>query len=344
MNKIQTQLTQTMFDIAIQETGSVESLFDIIALNNFTEIPLELPVELYVPSPIQPKIVEYLRTKFRQNGSLPISIATSGTTYTGWFLPVTVNLNGVQLGTGESGQTLEFNLVNQDGDAVSYDIDGNDIVVPNSPVSTGNTALPMKTGAVSNIIGDDGDTQYGRLVNFLTLETPNFYGNNRRFTGIGGGHHNGTQYVTVNGTPTTYATAFPNNIVVDHAQKDVVSGDIMMYYNVIAGNQTWNNARLSAIALGVGGFSGWHMTNVNEWFAVRFWGFANGLNHFNYPPFSGNTINGIGIGTHSIWLSTTLSATEACYVFTHVSNFSLLDPTAVGAKFFACRIGNISEL
>lgn len=154
MSKIQTQLSQTILDIAIQETGSVDSLFDIIALNNFTEIPLELPVELYVPSPIQPKIVEYLRTRFRQNGSLPISIATSGTTYTGWFLPVTVNLNGITIGTGESGETLEFNLVNQDGEAVSYDIDGNDIVVETAGASDFTHTINVDGVEVSSILLD----------------------------------------------------------------------------------------------------------------------------------------------------------------------------------------------
>lgn len=208
------------------------------------------------------------------------------------------------------------------------------------------TALPMKTGQEAVFItGDDGATQYGRQVSWVQLSQNNFFGHNRRFTGITGGYHNGTAYVNVSGGASTYSAQFPNNIIIDWDTYDEATGSFVMYYNVIAGNQTWNNARLSAIALSIGTFtSGWHMANWNEFFNVRKMGEANGNNMFNYPPFSGNSSTGIGTGTHSIWLANTSSAITAIRVYNYLYNAGELDPTAVGAKYFACRIGNISEL
>lgn len=208
------------------------------------------------------------------------------------------------------------------------------------------TALPMKTGQDSVfIIGDDGATKYGRLISWYQLSKNNFFGNDRRFTGTTGGYHNGTAYKDVSGAASTYSAQFPNNIIIDWDTFDEETGNFVMYYNVIAGNQTWNNARLSAIALSLGAFtSGWHMSNWNEFFNVRKMGFANGDNMFNYPPFSGNSSTGIGAGTHSIWLANTSSASTAIRVYNYLYNAGELDPTAVGAKYFACRIGNISEL
>lgn len=263
----------------------------------------------------------------------------------------TLEVNGTTEGTFTAGSTIDVQLSDSGGvvTPTSVTVVGSDVQVllPDAPpVSYKGTALPMKTGQdVVHVANDDGATQYGRQISWYQLSANNYFGHDRRFTGITGGYHNGTGYVSVNGTASTYAAQFPNNVIIDWDTYDEATGNFLMYYNVVAGNQNWNNARLSAIALSIGAFtSGWHMCNFIEFYNVRKMGFDNGVNMFNYPPFSGNTSNGIAIANHVFWTANTANATNAVFVYNYVYNVGLIDPVGGAAKFFACRIGNISEL
>ena len=59
---------QSLFDIALQATGSIEAVFDIAALNGI-DITDDLPVgiPLIVPKVVNRQIVEY----YRVNGIIP---------------------------------------------------------------------------------------------------------------------------------------------------------------------------------------------------------------------------------------------------------------------------------
>jgi hypothetical protein len=53
---------QSILDIALCNTGSLESLFDILHLNNMLSLDLQEGVELKLPNVVNSKIVDYYKT------------------------------------------------------------------------------------------------------------------------------------------------------------------------------------------------------------------------------------------------------------------------------------------
>jgi len=104
---------------------------------------------------------------------------------------------------------------------------------------------PTKTGNPSLIMGDDGQTQAGRLVDFYTLDFTNPYGNTVRFTNDLGGFFNDN---TDGSTP---------DYVVDNATK-------LGYKLTYGTNRNLPNHIAFAPNLNIGSYNGFRVANLNE--------------------------------------------------------------------------------
>ena len=165
------------------------------------------------------------------------------------------------------------------GDESKYsgDIKGSDNIILELPTIIGTPAIPLsaisskkllKTNqTVSFRLGDDGSTQRGRDVSDTVLNFDNPFGNTARFTGITGGHHNGVDYVTVNGVITTRALAFPEGVTLDWSvfdeELEVVLTYIYDFFNQLP-ITNWNTAVDNALAFTTTSFTGWSIANKRE--------------------------------------------------------------------------------
>lgn len=73
MNKIEVKNNQTLFDIALQETGAIESVFDLLVLNNLVAITqdVEQGTELIAPNMVNKTIKNQLTGLKRPATSSP---------------------------------------------------------------------------------------------------------------------------------------------------------------------------------------------------------------------------------------------------------------------------------
>ena len=90
MSSIITQNNQTILDVAVQESGTVEALFDLMKLNGLSELPIHAQSELQLSPILRPEIVDYYKTRTKQMGLAPIEVVSAGAlTLTGGI--VTIN-------------------------------------------------------------------------------------------------------------------------------------------------------------------------------------------------------------------------------------------------------------
>jgi hypothetical protein len=149
--------------------------------------------------------------------------------------------------------------------------------------------LPWKTGVTSYIAEDDGDNQFGNgdaTDPFFNTEYTHVWGHKRRFVGTTGGYHNGTDYVDVNGTITTKALAFPNDIMLDMKQHDKIRKRILAYSFLIGSTVTFALA-ISNQPYTFGGYSDWLLPTSNNLSSLLWMeGISLGGNSevINYPP------------------------------------------------------------
>lgn len=178
----------------------------------------------------------------------------------------------------------------------------------------------MKSGQTTSYrTGDDGNLQYGRPTNFLTLLENNIFGNTNRFTDILGG--------------STYAS----NIVLDHSTACEKTKVILAWYRVqSSGNIQWAAAIDAALALSVLTFTtGWHLPNINQLLSLVQYG--NGI--FNYEPIN------LADGGQSLWTSTSQGAANAYRVLASTGGSAPLAKTSSsGYRWIACRYFTFSEL
>jgi hypothetical protein len=205
------------------------------------------------------------------------------------------------------------------------------------------SAFPIQTGqTTSYFTGDDGGLQLGSLVSFLELKGTGadwHFGHTRRFTGITGGYHNGTNYVDVNGTTTTKALAFPETIVLDWATWDRSTGQLCgwQYNPTLFTNTTRATAVTNCTGFSTTSYStGWFMNNIH---------FLTLLYHEGVtPPMGYAPFEDITAGV-SLWSSTTrLADTTQGRIMradTKVNNAAI---GTASARAFPSRIFNISEL
>jgi hypothetical protein len=171
------------------------------------------------------------------------------------------------------------------------------------PAQFRGSAQIMKTGqTVSYRAGDDGDFEYGREVDFLTLPSNNVFGDTFRFT-----DELGTQ-------------VFANDIVIDHSTDNGI--EILGWRRTEGPSSTsWNNAIDGALLVTVGVFDKWRLPNINELKSLM--NIAN-TKYLDYFPFniissnrywsgstqSNDTIRAFLLGnTYSININATLKAT-----------------------------------
>lgn len=201
MNKLITiQANQTLFDISIQEFGSIEAIFYILDVNPNLTIDSELVngETILVPQrePLNKKVVDYYDSLKIKSTSGSYSFSTENTN-----LPKVTHIDS-------------------DGTQITLDA-----LVPMvcTPVSSLPDSLynPTKTGRPSFITGDDGQSQAGRLIDFYNLDFTSPFGNTTRFTNDLGGSFNDNSdgstldYVVDNATKLGYQIQSFNGTISD---------------------------------------------------------------------------------------------------------------------------------
>lgn len=257
-----------------------------------------------------------------------------------------LEVNGTPEGSVVAGSTVDIQLSDSGGTVTPTSVTqvGNDlqIVLPVAVVNS-YSSLTNQTGQETIYeADDDGQSQYGKTVDFYTLSgigSDWFFGHTRRFTGITGGYHDGTNYVDVNGNVTTKALAFPETIVLDWTQYDRLTGNVIgcQYNPTFSGNVTWLSAKASCFGFTTASFTtGWRWGNINEIEQFHNEGINPG---FAYPPFEDITV---GV---SLWSSTTpLSDTTRARIIRNDTKVNNGLKSAASARAFPLRTFNISEL
>jgi hypothetical protein len=191
---------------------------------------------------------------------------------------ISLEFNGVSVGTIPSGTILEVNLEDGSGSLVTPDattLSGStftiDVTVGGSPA--GATLMPSGAETVFRT-GDDADNRLvnGRTPDFFTLNYTNPFGSNARFTDEIG------------------VSTYTNNIVIDWSTYDNVAGTVLGYYRDVIGLGTtsWNNAIDNCLAFSVGTFTtGWRLVNRKELFNLVNDGVGSVV--LNYSPFNIST-------------------------------------------------------
>ena len=219
------------------------------------------------------------------------------------------NLTPIQSGTVASGGSVTVN-------------------VPD-PVSAVNrsTAKLMKTGAVSNVAGDDGSTQVGRATDWITLDAAPL-------------HDDGS--TTINTTTFRFTDefggqTFTSGIILDWSTWDgstVLGWQNSFLLNGGAGVYTsYAVAKTFISTFTLGGFSGWKMANFTELFSVA----KKQSAPFNYAPFSYSAVN-------LLWCDTTLTAGVGITLRT--DTFTIAQPGLAGnsGRALPCRNFLLSTL
>lgn len=207
-------------------------------------------------------------------------------------LSIAVTLDGTPSGTWNAGtQTWEV------------------VGVPSTPRST---ATLMKTGATTSYAAEDdfATSSQGRATDFLTLDSAPL-------------HNDGspTLNTTTNRlTDTLGGQTYTDTIVLDWS---TWNGSTLVGYRktLSTTNQTWEYARVACIALTIGGFSDWRVTNMDELGNICNTGqFTTSV--LEYAPFS-------IVADLNVWSSTTYPK--------NTNNAYFLGSTGAGV------IGNLSK-
>jgi len=139
--------------------------------------------------------------------------------------------------------------------------------------------IPVKTGqTVIFDPFDDGVTQFGRGVDFFTLDCNNSFGNTLRFTDTAGGQIFGAG----NGSIVNY--------MIDHLTK-------LGWRRTLVGAANFSTQLANADASSFGGFNDWRVCNIKEYITLTNYVSAN---VFNWAP-----LNLAGIANQRLWTSTT---------------------------------------
>lgn len=210
-----------------------------------------------------------------------------------------------------------------------------------------NSATPIQSGRTNSLAAnDDGATQRGRLSNWTTLTFNNHFGNTNRFTGTTGGYHDGTGYVDVNGSATSKALAFPDDIVIDFSQWDLVTNDVIWWKFTPQSSVNWATM-LSGIPYSHGGYSDWVVPNYpHEGLTILSFEIntsyptTNDAGSFlNYPPFDRATVD------EQFWTITPqVDNASRAYAFRTALQGVVPDLQTDTNPFFLMRYGNTSEL
>jgi hypothetical protein len=160
----------------------------------------------------------------------------------------------------QSNATLNPTSVTHNNNQNHVDI----IINTSSFVPVGATL--QKTGqTVSYNTGDDGDTERGRLTNFLTLPSNNPFGNTNRFTNKTGGQ------------------TYTNSVAFDWSTYN--GSTVLAYYFGDANTRPWATQLTQYTASTLDGLTGWSLFNIYEAMNIMNFSFPSGF-LYNYAPFN----------------------------------------------------------
>ena len=222
----------------------------------------------------------------------------------------------------------------------------NPIVVKSGSGTCRTTAPPMETGqTVSQLTGDDGDTERGRGSGFfhcmIADKVYELYGHTFRFTGLTGGYCDNTDglYYDKDGVETFEALAFPDGIIIDWSTFKEIDGSVLMYCNETVSNSGNMQQLITAVrAITIGAFSDWETPNICE--AIKILNFDFGK-RLNYAPFN------ISLNISTCTFSDKVVG-RIYYIRAPTSTGACVEETATTASYtritIPIRVGNISEL
>jgi hypothetical protein len=208
----------------------------------------------------------------------------------------TIEVNGTTEGTVVAGSTVDIQLSDSGGVVTpdSVTVVGNDvqIVLPDAAGDTYGSARLQKSGVTTSYADyDAGYYQRGRSQSFykLPVASLNPFGHTWRFTGKLGGYYDQdtSQYKLVNGTVSTLAGAFPDNIMIDWSTREGVAVQVWALQTLALPSVSWDLARTNCQALTVGGIATWALPETVEYDSLRNW--STSL-HYNWSPLNFETL------------------------------------------------------
>ena len=183
-----------------------------------------------------------------------------------------ITVNGGNLFTIDATEPLDIRLKDQNANTITaqsvshnQNQDHVDIVI--------NTASFVPVGATLNKTGqtvsyqqyDDGDTERGRLVDFLTLPSNNPFGNTNRFT-----NKNGNQ-------------GYSGGVAIDWSTYN--GSTVLAYYFGDANTRPWATQLSQHKNATHDGLMGWDLFNIYEAMNIMNFSFPSGF-LYNYAPFN----------------------------------------------------------
>ncbi len=168
----------------------------------------------------------------------------------------------------------------------------------------------QRTGQTKSFgVNDDGALKHGALQDFYTLNDPNVFKNNNRFT-----DENGKQ-------------SYPSNYVIDNATG-------LAWCTVMQGSDNWNDACIYSknftLTVGNNTYNDFYIPNVNELLSIARWDDQA----FNYAPFNLGSTQPL-----QLWTSTTQYNNTQFAVRVSIQTFpaaSVVDKQA-SIPFILCR-------
>jgi hypothetical protein len=252
---------------------------------------------------IAPDATVHLRKA--NNGTIHVEAIPSGVTENYVVANNNITVNQVNPFSIHATDPLNIRLHNQQGgdivpQSVVYQGNSNHVTITvntSSFVPVGATL--QKTGqTVSYHQNDDGDTERGRLTNFLTLPSNNPFGNTNRFTNKTGG--------------VIYATA------VTYDWSTYNGSTVLAYYFGDSTTRPWATQLDQHKNATHNGLMGWDLFNIYEAMNIMNFSFPGGF-LYNYPPFN--------LTRRYMWVSTNQSG--ATGISTETAG---VNPFTVGTK------------
>jgi hypothetical protein len=219
---------------------------------------------------IAPDATVHLRKS--NNGTIHVEAIPSGVTENYIVADNNITVNQVNPFTIHATDPLNIRLHNQQGgdivpQSVVYQGNSNHVTITvntSSFVPVGATL--QKTGqTVSYNQNDDGDTERGRLTNFLTLPSNNPFGNTNRFTNKTGGQ------------------VYTNSVAFDWSTYN--GSTVLAYYFGDANTRAWATQLNQYKNSDIDGLRGWDLFNIYEAMNIMNFSFPGGY-LYNYAPFN----------------------------------------------------------
>ena len=275
---------------------------------------------------------------------------------------VTITLNGGgTIKTSPSVIDIDIEVEDDAGTTGVGTVVGNKIIVPagGGGVPTLNTSNLRLTGITTSArIGDDGDLQKGRGVDWFNLSFVNPWGHSFRFCGNTGGYTDGTSYFDVAGAATTYTLAFPGDEMCDWAYYNHVNLTVSMWYLVSqgttvpspvldrggkVGGKSANVAVDECVASTQNGYTDWYLPNIMEQLSLNDWSQATNES-LNYKPINYSPTGRTPSVANWRLLSGSFRGTVCAYYvieYGGVANFSV---TTTTKTYFMKRVALLSDM